>query len=101
MTTLTFNLQHLTDPRAYLHKQKLRALSLDPAKVNETVELITPSGLKYQVAKNISNLELIELIQDLIDATYDAMTEWADQINIYQNHFPLKSATTVFGANLT
>lgn len=93
---LTLNLQHIPDPIVYLRKQKLRALSLPDETRIEDVRLITPIGTQYELAKNISNLELSSLIQDLIDETMDALTIWADQKSIYhftQNHL-LPIATT-------
>jgi hypothetical protein len=86
---LTLNLQHIPDPIAYLRKQKLRALSLPDKTIINDVRLTTPIGTQYELAKNISNLELSSLIQDLIDETMDALTIWADQKSIYhfaQNH---------------
>ena len=82
---LIINLQHIPDPIVYLRKQKLRALSLPDETRIEDVRLTTPIGTQYELAKNISNLELSSLIQDLIDETMDALTIWADQKSIY--HF--------------
>jgi len=85
---ITLNLTNIADPRVYLYKQKLWALSLDPEATYDKIILIVPSGLSYELAHDITNLELVKLIEDLIDATYDAMTTWAEQKNIYQNHLP-------------
>lgn len=82
---LIINLQHITDPLPYLRKQKLRALAL-PSDYSTDVQLITPSGLKHELTKVTSNLELADLIQELIDETMDAMTIWCEQRSMYIRH---------------
>lgn len=81
---LTLNLQHIPDPLPYLHKQKLRALGLPDSYVTD-VHLITPSGVHYELG-TMTNLELISIIQELIDASYDAMTIWCEQRSLYVRH---------------
>ena len=80
---ILINLKDIQDPCAYLYKHKLRVLALQGDAVNDIVVLQVPSGTSYEIARNISNHELVKLIEDLIDVTYDAMTTWADQRNIY------------------
>ena len=82
---LTLNLQHITDPLTYLRKQKLLALSLQSDYTTD-VQLITPVGTCHELATNISNIELTELIQLLIDETMDAMTIWCDNKCLYFRH---------------
>jgi len=82
---LTLNLQHINDPLTYLRKQKLRALSLQSDYTTD-VQLITPIGTCHELATNISNIELTELIQLLIDETMDSMTIWCDNKCLYFRH---------------
>jgi len=82
---LIINLQHITDPLSYLRKQKLRALAL-PSDYSTDVQLITPSGLTHELTKVTSNLELADLIQELIDVSYDALTIWCEQKSMYIRH---------------
>lgn len=79
---LTINLQYIPDPLPYLRKHKLRALALPPDNVTD-VKLITPLGATYDIGTSISNLELVEIIQELIDVSCDAMTIWCDQRSLY------------------
>ena len=83
---LTLNLQHINDPLTYLRKQKLRALSLPDHTVISSLHLITPVGTRHELATNISNIELTELIQLLIDETMDALTIWCDNKCLYFRH---------------
>lgn len=80
---LLINLKDIQDPRVYLYKHKLRALALDPEGKVDIVILQTPSGISYEIARDISNHELVTLIEDLIDVTYDSMTSWVDLKTIY------------------
>jgi hypothetical protein len=82
---LTLNLQYITDPLPYLRKQKLRALAL-PSDYTTDVQLITPLGTTHEFTKVTSNLELVELIQELIDVSYDAMAIWCEQRSMYIKH---------------
>ena len=77
------NLQYIPDPIPYLHKQKLRAMSLPDDYIYNLISLITPSGVKMNLAENITNEQFINLIQEILDVTYDATTEWADLKNLY------------------
>lgn len=86
---VVLNLMHIQDgpafgPLMYFRKQKLRALSLPDDYKHDSVLLITPTGVKHTLAENISNLELVELIQELIDVTCDSMTTWADAKSLYR-----------------
>ena len=83
---MIINLQYIPDPLAYLQKQKLRALGLPDGYITNEVYLVTPMGDKYELAKDISNLELVNLIQDLIDETIDALTIWCTQRSLYHSH---------------
>ena len=86
---LILNLQYITDPRSYLFKQKLKYLALNPAKIVHKVILTTPSGLAYELAENITNADVITLIQDIIDATCDSMTSWSEITDVrYHSHEP-------------
>ena len=82
---LILNLQYIPDPLPYLRKQKLRALSL-PSDYTTDVQLITPLGTTHELGET-SNLELVDLIQELIDHTCDAMTIWCEQRSMYIRHF--------------
>jgi hypothetical protein len=85
---LNLNLQYISDPLQYLRKQKLRALSLPEAAITN-VKLITQLGVIHEFGI-VSNLELINLIQELIDVSCDAMTIFCEQRSLYvrhQNHF--------------
>ncbi len=83
---ILINLQHINEPLGYLLKHKLRSLSLPDDYVLDRIVLITPAGVKHELASNISNLEFTELIQLLIDETVDALTVWAEQRSIYVRH---------------
>jgi len=86
MVEVILNMKDITDPKTYLHKQKLRALSIDPLKEVSAVILITPSGIKYEVATDVNYEEVVYIIQELIDVTYDSMVNWADEVNMYRRH---------------
>jgi hypothetical protein len=89
MVVVLLNLQFIQDgpafgPLMYLRKQKLKALGMPDDYVYDIVELITPVGTRHVLGENISNPEFIRIIQELIDVTCDAMTDWAEPKSLYR-----------------
>lgn len=80
---MILDLRNISDPRPYLHKRKLQCLGMNQDQILAELILISPTSKEYILAETITYAEATEIIQSVIDVTYDAMTSFGIETNLY------------------